>query len=123
MKKVIIVAGKNEIDADRLRRRLKEQGYSSILCETLKDIIEKLRIFPACSVDVPLVLIDPGIYENTDDDLITQLSECAPEARFILLGQDNITFSVEDWLTGSMQHLTITGSELPEHIFRTQCTT
>jgi len=75
-----------------------------------------MKIFPVCSVHVSLVIIDPTIWENIGNDLVAKLSECALDVRFVLFDKNNVTFSVEDWLTGSMQHLTIAGSELREHI-------
>lgn len=122
MKEIIIVAGENKIDVGRLRCSLKMQGYSLIFCKTLKELIGELKILPVCSVRVSLVIIEPEMLISSTDDLVTELSECAPDVRFVLLNGDNILLSVEELLSGSMQHLTTTGSELSKHVFRTQCT-
>ncbi|MBW8040452.1 MAG: hypothetical protein FVQ85_10670 [Planctomycetes bacterium] len=121
MKEVIIIAGRNKVDVGWIRCCLEQQGHSSILCKTPKELVEKLKVFPACSVHVRLVIIDHGMWENINNDLIVEMSECVPYVPFVLLDKNNITFLVEDWLTGSMQHLTVSGSELPEHVFRSRC--
>jgi hypothetical protein len=85
MKEVIIVAGENKFDIERLRDRLREEGYSSTACEMAEEIIEELSIMPICSVHVPLVVIEPGILKDISDDLVDRLSECAPDVPFTLL--------------------------------------
>ncbi len=85
MKEVIIVAGENKFDIERLRDRLREEGYNSTACEIAEEIIEELSIMPICSVHVPLVVIEPAILEDISDDLIERLSECAPDVPFTLL--------------------------------------
>jgi len=57
------------------------------------------------------------MWENINNDLITEISECAPGVPFVLLDKNNTIFSVEDWLTGPMQDIRTTGSKLPEHVF------
>ena len=89
MKEIIIVAGENRSNVTRLRHCLRDENYSSILCETVEEIIEELGILPTCSVYVPLVLIESEILKNISDELINRLSECAPEVPFILLGEQN----------------------------------
>jgi len=121
MKKTIIVAGKNKLDIGGLRCCLQTQGYSSILCKTLKELIVELKILPVCNVQVSLVIIEPQMLIGTTDDLIAELSECAPDVPFVMLDGADALLSVEELLSGSMQHLTIIGSELSEYIFRTQC--
>jgi hypothetical protein len=85
MKEVIIIAGENKFDIERLRDRLREEGYNSTACEMAEEIIEELDIMPICSVHVPLVVIEPAILEGISDDLVERLSECAPDVPFILL--------------------------------------
>lgn len=86
---MIIVAGENTLNVTWLRSCLREEGYSSILCETAEEIIEELEILPTCGVYVPLVLIESEILKNISDELISWLSECAPEVPFILLNEEN----------------------------------
>ena len=85
MKEVIIVAGENRLDVERLRDRLREEGYNSTACEMAEEIIEELDIMPICSVHVPLVVIEPAILKDISDDLVERLSECAPDVPFTLL--------------------------------------
>ena len=89
MKEVIIVAGENKFDIERLRDRLREEGYSSTACEMAEEIIEELSIMPICSVHVPLVVIEPSILKDISDDLVDRLSECALDVPFILLDQED----------------------------------
>lgn len=117
MKEVIIIAGKNKFEVGWVRCCLKVQGYHSILCKTLKELIKELKILPVCSVHVSLVIIDSSMWENINNDLITEISECAPDVPFVLLDKNNTIFSVEDWLTGPMRDIKTTGSKLPEHVF------
>lgn len=121
MKEIIIVAGKGKQDIEQLRSHLKIQGYDSILCKTVKDIIGELKILPVCDVRVPLVIIETKMLITAGQDLITELSEWASNVPFVLFDGDNTLPSVEKLISGSMQHLTITGSELPGYIFATQC--
>jgi len=118
---IIIIAGENKADVKSVGHYLKEEGYSSILCKTVKGLIEELKILPVCSVRVSLVIIEPQMLIKTNGDLVTGLSECAPDIPFVLLDGTNALPSVEELLSGSMQHMTITGSELSEYILRTQC--
>jgi len=116
MKEVILIAAKDEHDVSWLKTCLKEQGYVSAFYKTVKELIEMSKMFSLCSVGVPLAIIDPAIWENMSNDLVAELSEGAPDIRFVLLDKNNITFSIDDWLTGSMQHLTILGSDLADHV-------
>ena len=118
---IIIIAGENKADVESVGHYLKEEGYSSILCKTVKGLIEELKILPVCSVRVSLVIIEPQMLIKASGGSVTELSECAPDVPFVLVDGANALPSVEELLSGSMQHLTITGSELSEHIFRTQC--
>lgn len=122
MKEIIIVAGKSKHDIEQLRARLKIQDYDSILCKTVKEIIEELKILPVCDVKVPLLIIETKMLINTGQDLITEISEWASDVPLVLLDGDNTFPPVEKLISGPMQHLTITGSELPGYIFATQCT-
>lgn len=85
MKEVIIVAGENRLDVEQLRDCLREEGYSSTACEMAEEIIEELDIMLFCSVEVPLVVIEPTILKDISDDLVERLSECAPDVPFTLL--------------------------------------
>lgn len=91
MKEVIIVAGENKLDVERLRDCLREKGYNSTACEMAEEIIEELDIMPICSVHVPLVVIEPAILKDISDDLVERLSECAPEVPFTLLAGADLT--------------------------------
>ena len=89
MKEIIIIAGTNRFNVTWLRYCLRDENYSSILCETAEEIIEELETLPTCGVYVPLVLIESEILKNISDELISRLSECAPEVPFILLNEEN----------------------------------
>lgn len=89
MKEMVIVAGENGFDVAWLIRCLRDEGYSSIPCETMEEVIEELSTLPTCGVFVPLVVIQPTILKNISNDVVNQLSECAPEVPFILLDQEN----------------------------------
>ncbi len=121
VRSTIIIAGENRANVESVKHYLKKEGYSSILCKTVKGLIEELKILPVCSMRVSLVIIEPQMLIKAGGDLVTELSECAPDVLFVLLDKVNALPSVEELLSGSMQHLTITGSELAENIFRTQC--
>lgn len=95
MKEMIIVVGKNSLDVVWLRQHLKEEGYSSVPCETAEEIIEELNILPGCGVRVPLVVIDPEALEKINDDLVTRLSNCAPEVPFVTLGEPSLPETFE----------------------------
>jgi hypothetical protein len=118
---IIIVAGKSRLDMGAVRCCFEIQGHTSILCKTVKELIGGLKILPASGMRVSLVIIELQMLINTSGDLVTELSECAPDVPFVLLDGADALSSVEELLSGSMQHLTITGSELSEYIFRTQC--
>ncbi len=89
MKEVIIVAGENKLDVAWLRHCLRDEGYDSILCETVEEIIEELGTFRSCEVSVLLVVIAPTILKNISDDVINRLSKCGPEVPFILFEKEN----------------------------------
>ena len=76
MNEIIIVAGENKIDVCRVRHRLWEQGYNSLPCKSVEQILEELEVLPACDAHVPLLVIDPGILSDIDSDLIDILSDC-----------------------------------------------
>jgi response regulator RpfG family c-di-GMP phosphodiesterase len=89
MKEMIIVADENRFDVAWLIRCLRDEGYSSIPCETMEEAVKELNTLPNCGVNVPLVVIQPGILRNISEDVVNRLSECAPEVPFILLDQEN----------------------------------
>ena len=109
---ITIIAGENKADIESVGHYLKEESYSSILCKTVKGLIEELKILPGCGVRVSLVIIKPQMLIKASGDLVTELSECAPDVPFVLHDGANALPSVEELLSGSMQHLTIPGSEL-----------
>ena len=76
MKEVIIVAGENKLEAAWLRHCLRDEGYDSILCETVEEIIEELGTLRSCEVFVLLAVIEPTILKNISDDVINRLSKC-----------------------------------------------
>lgn len=117
----IIIAGENKAHIVWVGHYLVKDGYSSITCKTVKELIAELKILPACGLQVSIVIIEAGMLINASADLITQLSEWAPDVPFVLLDGANTPPSVEELLSGSMQHLTTPGSELSAYIFRTQC--
>lgn len=96
MKEVIIVAGENKFDIERLRDRLRDEGYSSTACEMAEEIIEELDIMPICSVHVPLVVIEPAILKDISDDLVGRLSECALDVPFTLLTGTDLAADVAE---------------------------
>lgn len=89
MKEMIVVAGENRFDVAWLIRCLRDEGYSSIPCETMEEVVEELNTLPNCGVNVPLVVIQPKILRNISEDVVNRLSECAPDVPFILLDQEN----------------------------------
>lgn len=95
MKEMIIVAGKNSLDVVWLRQHLKDEGYSSVPCETAEEIIEELNILPGCGVRVSLVVIDSDTLKKINDDLVTRLSNCAPEVPFITLSEPSLPETFE----------------------------
>lgn len=96
MKEIIIIAGENKFDIGRLRDRLREEGYSSTACEMAEEIIEELDIMPICNVRVPLVVIEPGILKDINDDLVDRLSECAPDVPFTLFAEADLAADVAE---------------------------
>ena len=121
IKDIIIIAGENKADIERLKHHLKKEGYSAISCQTIRELIAELEILPVCSVSVLLVIIEAEMLINAGDDLITQLSECAPDVPFVLHDRANTLPSVEELLSGSTKYLTTTGSELSQCIFGIKC--
>lgn len=89
MKEMVIVAGENKFDLSWLRNCLRDEGYSSIPCETAEEVIEELEALPNCGVFVPVVVIGQTVFENVDDDVINQLSECVPDVPFVLLERES----------------------------------
>jgi len=90
MKEMVIVAGKNTFNVAWLKHCLKDGHYSSILCETVEEIIEELETLPTCRVHIPLVLIESEILKNTSNEMINRLRECKPEVPFIVLDEENL---------------------------------
>lgn len=90
MKEMIVVAGSNKIDVCRLRKCLRERGYSSIPCKTAKKLVEELEVLPTCDVSVPLVIIEPDILRDVSDDLIARLSDFALDIPFLLAGEEEL---------------------------------
>ena len=89
MKEKITVAGESNFGVAWLRHCLRNECYSSIPCETAEEIIEELSVLPTCDVYVSLVIIEPAILKRISNQVVTRLSECAPEILFILLDQEN----------------------------------
>jgi len=96
MEELIIVAGANKLEIGWLRRCLREHGYRSIPCKTAKQIAEELEILPTCNASVALVIIEPKILKDLNDDLILQLSEYAPEVPFLLFNDVNVQSDLMD---------------------------
>ncbi len=95
MKEIIIIAGENRFKVAWLRQCLKEEHHRSILCETVEEIIEELETLPTCGVYVPLVLIESEILKNISDELVNQLSKCAPEVPFMMLDEEDSPETIE----------------------------
>ena len=96
MKEIIIVAGEDKFNVGWLRRCLREDGYRSIPCKTIKAIIEELNILPTCGVRVPLVIIEPEMLGNVSDDMVARLSKCAPDVPFVLLSEEDADADLMD---------------------------
>jgi len=90
MKEIIIIAGENKFNVAWLRSCLRDEGYSSIFCETVEEIIEELETLPTCGVHIPLALIESEILKKINDELINRLRECKPEVPFIVLDEENL---------------------------------
>lgn len=119
MKEVIITVGVDGIEIDKLREHLKKHGYYSIRCCTLRGLIDKLQLLPICSIDMILVLIEPGILRNAGDDLIAELSESAQDVPFVWFDDGaKILFAAKEQLSGSIQQLISTGFKLSEHVLK-----
>lgn len=116
---VILIGGENKTDL--LWYHLRKRGYNSIPCGTVQSIIEELNGLPSWGMCVSLLVIEPEMVKNSNDDLIAELIRCAQNIPFILLDEPDILSSIEDWFSEAAQHLTFTGSELIEHVFRNQC--
>ena len=84
MKEIIVVAGKSISDVCWLRHCLRVNGYDSIPCDSVEQIIEELEILPTCGATVPLVIIEPDILSNISDDLLAKLTDFAFDAPFVL---------------------------------------
>ena len=84
MKEIIIVAGKSKSDICWLRHCLRVNGYSSIPCKSVEQIIEELEILPTCGVTVSLVIIEPEILSDIGDDLVAKLTDLALDVSFLL---------------------------------------
>jgi len=97
MKEIIIIAGENKFNVAWLRSCLRDEGYSSISCETVEEIIEELKTLPICGVYVPLVLIEPELLKNISDEVLNRLRECAPEFSFVLLDEENVP-ETNEWI-------------------------
>jgi len=89
MKEVIIVAGVDKHIVGGLRRRLREHGYSSMPCKSVEEIIEELKLLPTCGASVSLVVIELEILRDTINELIVQLSKCAPDVPFVSFDEGN----------------------------------
>ena len=110
MKDVVIIAGKNKLNVGWVRCCLEQKNCSSTLCKTPRELVDTLRIMPAYRMEVRLVIIEPGMWENINTDSIAELNECAAEVPFVLLDMDNLTFLAEDRLESSKRHLAGIGS-------------
>ncbi len=84
MKEIIIVAGKSKADICQLRYQLRMNGYNSIPCKSVEQIIEEMEILPTCEVFIPLVIIEPLIFMDISEELIEKLYLCTPEIPFLL---------------------------------------
>lgn len=85
MKEMIVIAGENSFNVAWLRQCLREEGYSSVPCETAEEIIEELDTLPSCGVYVPVVVVELEILKDINDDLVSRLSKCATEVPFVPL--------------------------------------
>lgn len=90
MKEIIIVAGKTKGDVCWLRHCLREEGYNSIPCKSAEQIIEEMEILATCDATVPLVIIEPEILSDLNDDLIARLSDFALDVPFLLCNEEEV---------------------------------
>ena len=90
MKEIIIVAGKTKADVCWLRHCLREKGYNSIPCKSAEQIIEEMEILPTCDATVPLVVIEPEILRDVNDDLIARLNDFALDVPFLLANEEEV---------------------------------
>ena len=88
VKKIILIVGTDKREVGLLRRNPRRSGYFSIPCQTVKILIEELNVLPTCETCVELVIIQPGILQEIDDDLVYRLSSCSLEVPFVLMGTD-----------------------------------
>ena len=95
-RQVIIVADKNKLRAGELRPCLSQQKLSLVLCDTAEEIIELLNLLPLCGARVSLVVIEPEILKDATEELVTTLSECAPEIPFTLSPETNLTADIAE---------------------------
>lgn len=85
MKEMVLIASENSFNVTWLRQCLRDEGYSSVPCETAEEIIEELNTLPRCGVYVPVVVVEPEILKNISDDIVTRLSKCATDVPFVPL--------------------------------------
>jgi len=90
MEEIIIVAGKSKGEVCRLRHCLREKSYNSIPCRSAEQLIEEMEILPTCDATVSLVVIEPEILSDVNDDLVSRLSDLALDIPFLL-------FKKEEW--------------------------
>lgn len=88
MNEIIIVAGENKVDVCWVRHCLWEQGYNSLPCKSVEQILEEMEILPACDAHIPLVIIDPRILTDIDRDLINKLSDYCLDVPILPLGTE-----------------------------------
>ena len=95
-RQVIIVADTNKSRAGELKPYLSQQELSLVPCDTAEEIIELLNLLPLCGARVSLVVIEPKILKDATEELITTLSECAPEIPFTLSPETNLTADIAE---------------------------
>jgi len=86
MKKKIIVVVSQDVDiAGYIRHILREEGFDTIACGTITNMIEKLDELPKKERSFAALIIDPVLLKRMSDNLKKQLSECVPKVPLLPL--------------------------------------
>lgn len=90
MKEIVIVAGKNKVNICWLRQCLSGHGYNSVPCKSAEQIIEEMEILPTCDASVLLVIVEPDILSDLNNDLILKLCDFALDVPFLLYTEEEV---------------------------------
>jgi len=89
MEDIIIIAGQDKAGVCWLRRCLRERGYNSLPCKSAEQVIGELEILPMCDARVPLVVIDPQILSEIENEVVSRLTECSQCVPMLALSKTN----------------------------------